>query len=81
MTSIKFFSYSCEPQHGRILRTELTGQGCKIVAQAHSIISKVEASMTSTITEDSKVLLEKLLLECFNNLNSGGMVPDIEPLD
>jgi hypothetical protein len=50
----------------------------KVVQQAHNIISKVEASMTSTITEDNKVLLEKLLLECFNNLHANRVAPDIE---
>ncbi len=57
-----------DPQHGRILCTELTKQGIRIVQQAHKIISQVEATMLSTITEDNKVLLEKLLIECFNNL-------------
>jgi len=57
-----------DPQHARILCTELTKQGMKVVQKAHIIISKVETSMTSTLTEDNKVLLEKLLLECFNNL-------------
>jgi len=64
--------------HGRILCAELTDQGHKVVTQAHNIISKVEASMTSSITEDNKVLLEKLLLECFNNLHTNRMAPDIE---
>ena len=59
-----------DPQHGRILATQLTKQGVKVVQQAHKIISKVEAMMTSTITKDNEALLEKLLLECFNNLNS-----------
>ena len=67
-----------DPQHSRILCTELTKQGMKAVQQAHNIISKVEASMTSTITEDNKVLLEKLLLECFNNLNTNRIVACIE---
>jgi len=67
-----------DPQHGRILCTELTKKGMKVVQQAHNIISKVEASMTSTITEDNKVLLEKLLLECFNNLHVNRMASDIE---
>jgi DNA-binding MarR family transcriptional regulator len=58
-----------DPQHGRILCTELTKQGREVVQQAHSIIRKVETDMTSTLTEDHKVLLEKLLMECFNNLN------------
>ncbi len=59
-----------DPQHGRILRTELTTHGSKVITQAHKIISKVEDTMTFSITEDNKVLLEKLLVECFNNLNS-----------
>jgi len=59
-----------DPQHGRILCTELTKQGMKVVQQAHKVISTVEASMTATMTEDHKVLLEKLLMECFNNLNT-----------
>ncbi|HEX4044730.1 MAG TPA: MarR family transcriptional regulator [Gammaproteobacteria bacterium] len=58
-----------DPQHGRILCTELTKQGIKVVQQAHKIISKVEATMTASITEDNKALLEKLLVACFNNLN------------
>lgn len=57
-----------DPQHGRILCTELTKQGIKVVQQAHKIISKVEATMISSMTEENKVLLEKLLIECFNNL-------------
>lgn len=67
-----------DTQHGRILCTELTDQGVKVVQQAHNVISKVEASMMSTITKDNKVLLEKLLLECFNNLHAHRMAPDIE---
>ena len=62
-----------DSQHGRILCAELTKQGVKVVQQAHVIISKVEASMTSTISENNRSLLEKLLVECFNNLNSNRM--------
>lgn len=58
-----------DPGHGRILCTELTEQGRKVVTQAHEIIHKLEARMLATISEEDKALLEKLLLECFNNLN------------
>lgn len=58
-----------DPHHGRIMCTTLTKQGMKVVQQSHKIISKVEAKMTSTISEDNKALLEELLLECLNNLN------------
>lgn len=54
--------------HGRILCTELTDQGYKVVTQAHDMIRDVEARMLSTVSVEHKVLLEKLLLECFNNL-------------
>jgi DNA-binding MarR family transcriptional regulator len=42
-----------DPQRGRILCTELTKQGMKIVQQAHNMISKVQTMMVSTITEDN----------------------------
>jgi len=62
-----------DPQHGRVLCAELTIQGIEVIQQAHKIISKVEANMTSTMTENNKLLLEQLLVECFNNLNGNGV--------
>lgn len=58
-----------DPQHGRILCTELTKQGTKAIKQAHSIIDDVEKSMTRTMSKRNKSLLEKLLIECVSNLN------------
>jgi len=60
-----------DASHGRILCAELTDQGHKVVKQAHDMIRVVESRMLATVSEDHKVLLEKLLLECFNNLNNG----------
>jgi len=57
--------------HGRILCTELTDQGHKVVTNAHDMIRDVEARMLASVSGEHKVLLEKLLLECFNNLNNG----------
>ena len=57
-----------DASHGRILCTELTDQGCKVVTQAHDMIRDVESRMLSTVSGEHKVLLEKLLLDCFNNL-------------
>ena len=54
--------------HGRILCTELTQRGSEVVTQAHDMIHAVESRMLATVSEDHKALLEKLLLECFNNL-------------
>ncbi len=56
--------------HGIILCAELTNLGLKIVQKAHTSIRKVEDVMTSTMSEDKIALLENLLFECFNNLNS-----------
>ncbi len=57
-----------DTSHGRILCTELTDQGHKVVAQAHDMIRAVESRMLATVSREHKVLLEKLLIECFNNL-------------
>ena len=67
-----------DPQHGRILCTELTKKGLNLVQKAHKMISKVETSMTATMTANNKSLLEKLLIECFNNLNTNRVVHDKE---
>ena len=62
-----------DASHGRILCTELTDQGQEVVKQAHDMIRAVEARMLATVSIEHKALLEKLLLECFNNLNNSDM--------
>ena len=59
-----------DASHGRILCTELTEQGLAIVLQAHHAIQAVEASMLSTINQKDRLLFEKVLLECFENLST-----------
>ncbi len=59
-----------DPQHGRILCTDLTKQGIKIVEQAHKIIIRTEENMTRSISHENRVFLEKMLVECMNNLNT-----------
>lgn len=59
-----------DPDHGRILCTELTKEGKRLVQQAHHFISQIEHQMTSTLSKSDKALLEKMLLECFDNLNN-----------
>ncbi len=63
----------CDPHHGRILCTELTKQGIKAIKQAHALINEIEETMTRTISKKNKSLLEKLLIECVNNLNTSRM--------
>lgn len=57
-----------DTSHGRILCTELTSQGQEVVKQAHDMIRAVEARMLATVNPEHRAILEKLLLECFNNL-------------
>jgi DNA-binding MarR family transcriptional regulator len=57
-----------DASHGRILCTELTDQGHKVMTQAHDMIRDVEARMLATVNPEHQALLERLLLECFNNL-------------
>lgn len=59
-----------DASHGRILCTELTDQGRKVVTQAHDVIRAVESRMLATVSKEDRALLETLLLECFNNLNN-----------
>ncbi len=66
----------CDPQHGRILCTELTKQGLKVIKQAHVIINEVEKTMTHAMSKKDKLLLEKLLFECVNNLNTSRSATD-----
>lgn len=56
--------------HGRILCAELTKKGMKVVFAAHKMIQIVETRMLSTMNDEHKILLEKLLHECFDNLNN-----------
>jgi DNA-binding MarR family transcriptional regulator len=56
--------------HGRIIGIELTLQGFDMVKQAHDVIRDVESRMLRTINTKHQLILEKLLLECFNNLES-----------
>lgn len=59
-----------DPQHGRILRAELTPSGYELVQKAHTAIAKVERRMTHSLSPTHQALLEELLVECFNNLNA-----------
>lgn len=59
-----------DPDHGRILCTELTKQGQEAVQKAHHLIRKIEEGMTSTINQDNQKLLWQLLSECLINLNN-----------
>ncbi|MBL3284325.1 MarR family transcriptional regulator [Rickettsiales endosymbiont of Paramecium tredecaurelia] len=63
-----FVRRESDASHGRILCTELTDQGYKVVTQAHDMIRAVESRMLATISDEHRALFEELLLEFFNNL-------------
>lgn len=67
-----------DPEHGRILRTELTNQGAALVNRAHSVIQKAESAITSAMDKESIARLEKLLLQIFNNLNSTRIITNLK---
>ncbi len=50
-----------DPDHGRILCTELTDEGHRIVQQAHEIIAEVEAIMTKTMTDQDNFIWKNVL--------------------
>ena len=54
--------------NNKILCTELTEKGQELVKNAHFVIKAIELRMLSTIGKDRRCVFEKLLLECFNNL-------------
>lgn len=58
-----------DPTHGRVLTTELTKQGQKMVNQAHVLIVDVEKVMTSSMNKRSRDMLAALLMECIQNLD------------
>jgi DNA-binding MarR family transcriptional regulator len=60
-----------DASHGRILCTELTERGGSVVVLAHDVIRDCKAGMLTNISEEHRILLEKLLLECFNNWGCG----------
>ncbi|MEY8872645.1 MarR family winged helix-turn-helix transcriptional regulator [Francisella philomiragia] len=55
--------------HAKILQIELTNNGLKILNQAYEAISDLEHKIFLYMQDGSEVLLEELLLACFNNIN------------
>lgn len=70
----KLLERSPDPQHGRILRAELSSQGQALVQRAHASILAVEGQMLASLSSENKALFEALLLECFNNLDDKALL-------
>jgi DNA-binding MarR family transcriptional regulator len=53
-----------DPNHGRILRTRLTGLGRKALSRAHYIVSAVEGTVIAAIGAEEAEQMTPLLLQC-----------------
>jgi DNA-binding MarR family transcriptional regulator len=57
-----------DPQHGRILRSELTRRGRGVLERAHSTVAGIEAKMTRSLDRDEVDTLSVLLQRCVDSL-------------
>ncbi len=57
-----------DPSHGRILRSELTRRGQRVLSEAHRIASKIEAVMIAAIGAEQAERMSALLLRCTDAL-------------
>lgn len=63
-------SREADPAHGRILKSELTRAGRKILAQAHRVIGDLEEIMIEVVGQAEAERLAELLSRCADNLTS-----------
>ncbi|QRN94370.1 MarR family transcriptional regulator [Archangium violaceum] len=59
-----------DPEHGRILRSELTSHGQKVLARAHRIVHEVEHVMISSVGTAEAARIAGLLSQCADALSS-----------
>jgi DNA-binding MarR family transcriptional regulator len=59
------------PNHGRILRTELTAKGRRLLAQCDDSIDRLEAEMTRELSPAELAAFEKTLRSCVHMLGAG----------
>lgn len=57
-----------DPKHGRKILTELTTEGIKILYKARELVKVAENKMMHNFTEKDRLIIEKLLSQCFDNL-------------
>ena len=63
-------SREADPNHGRILRSELTLAGKKNLAQAHRVVGELEKIMLKAVGRAKAANLAELLSQCANDLSS-----------
>jgi DNA-binding MarR family transcriptional regulator len=58
-----------DPDHGRILKAELTKKGLDLVKKAHRLVKSAEKIMMKNLSEKKQSMLQDMLIDCINNLN------------
>jgi DNA-binding MarR family transcriptional regulator len=59
------------PDHGRILRTELTAKGRRLLSRCDEELDRIETDMTSELTPDELASFEHMLRSCVHMLHAG----------
>ena len=62
------------PDHGRILRTELTPKGRRLLARCDEAIDRLETEMTRELSPEQVQAFEQMLRSCVHMLHAG--LPD-----
>lgn len=57
-----------DPDHGRIIQTQLTDSGRALLNQAHDRVNNIEGKMLSGLNEAEKTQLAQALRQCEGNL-------------
>lgn len=64
---------SPHPEHGRVLRTDLTERGRELVSGAHNVVEEVEERMLADLGRDERSWLAKTLRDCASSLEAAGV--------
>lgn len=59
------------PDHGRILRTELTQKGRRLLARCDEELDRIEGEMTSELSPQEREAFEHMLRSCVHMLHAG----------
>lgn len=68
-----------DPGHGRVLRTELTERGWRVLGEAHGKIAVIEASMMASIGEANSARMTTALTRCAEELQAGTIPAAMKP--
>jgi DNA-binding MarR family transcriptional regulator len=60
-----------DPEHGRILRAELTARGRRLIDQAETVTRELEAELLDGLAEPARAVLLEALLLAMERLRSG----------